>query len=119
MYDEAIAAARKASQLSGGNAEAEATIGYALALSGRKSEAFEVLTALQNRGTSVYVPSYDLAFLHLALGERDKALDLLEKALDNHEAQMVFLKIDPKWDEIRNNDRFRAIISRIGFGDER
>jgi serine/threonine-protein kinase len=115
MYDEAVMAARKASQLSGGNAEAEALIGYALALSGRRNEAVQVLTRLEERAKSGYVPSYDLAFLHLALGEGDEAVSLLEKAFDNHEAQLVFLKVDPKWDELREDPRFLEIMRRINF----
>ena len=113
MYDEAIAAARRASELSGGNAEAEAIVGYALARSGRKNEAVEVLSALEKRAASTYVPSYDLAFLHLALGDRDESVSLLEKAFANHEAQMVFLKVDPKWDDLRGDARFRAIMARM------
>jgi tetratricopeptide (TPR) repeat protein len=115
MYDEAIIAALKAGQLTGGNAEAQATVGYALARSGRKKEATEVLSALERRAITAFVPSYDLAFLHLALGNRDESLALLEKALENHEAQMVFLKVDPKWDELRNDARFGAIMERMHF----
>ena len=71
-WEEAIASARKAAELSGGNAEALATVGYSLAMSGRTSEARQILSQLEERSKERYVPRYALAQLHLALGERTR-----------------------------------------------
>jgi tetratricopeptide (TPR) repeat protein len=115
MFTETIAAAAKAKEISHGNAEATATMGYALAKSGRWDEARRVLKELEDRERTNFVPAYDFAQIHLALGDHRKALDLLEKALEQREALMVFIKVDPKWDDLRSEPRFFKLMKRMNF----
>jgi len=115
MYDEAIVAATKARDITHGNAEAIAIIGYALARSGRSAEARAVLKELEDRATKRYVASYTLAAIHNGLGEKEKALDLLEKAFVEKDALMVFLKVEPKWDNLRSEPRFIELMKGMGF----
>ena len=115
MYDEAIAAATKAGELSNGNAEASATIGLALARSGKTRQAREVLKELETRAKTRYVPLYDLAQVYNALGDRAKAIDLLEKAFNDREPLMTFLKVDSKWDDLRSDPRFIKLMRRMNF----
>ena len=115
MWQEAIAAATKASDIAVGNSEASATAAFAFARSGRRNDARIVLDELEHRARSRFVPSYCVAQVQLALGERNAALGLLEKALQEREPLMVFLKVDPKWDELRNERRFTDLIARMGL----
>jgi serine/threonine-protein kinase len=115
LYDEAIASAQAARTYSGGNAEALATIGYILAISGRRSEALDVQRQLETQAAQRYVPPYTLAQVPTALGERDRALTLLERSFDNRDALLVFLKIEPKWDSLRNEERFRRLMQKMNF----
>jgi len=115
MFAETIAAAAKAKEISHGNAEATAIMGYALAKSGRRDEARTVLKELEDRARTNFVPTYDFAQIHLALGDRGKALDLLEKALEQREPLMVFIKVDPKWDDLRSEPRFFKLMKRMNF----
>lgn len=43
------------------------------------------------------------------LGERDNALDWLERAVSAQDVHLVFLPVDPKWDEYRGEARFDAV----------
>jgi len=115
MYDEAILAAGKAKDLSRGNAEATATMGYGLAKSGKREEALAVQKELEDRSRANFIPAYVLAQIPLALGDRIKALRLLETALEQREALMVFLKIDGKWDALRSEPRFLKLMKRMNF----
>lgn len=115
MYDEAIAAATTAVELSRGNAEAAATVGYALARSGRIQQARKVLKELETRAADQYIPSYDLAQVHNALGDSAKAISLLEKGFNDREPLMVFLKVDSKWDNLRSDPRFVELMRRMNF----
>ena len=115
MYGEAIAAAGKAKDLSRGNAEATATMGYALAKSGKREEALAVQKELEDRARADFIPAYVLAQIPLALGDRIKALRLLETALEQREALMVFLKVDGKWDPLRSEPRFLKLMKRMNF----
>lgn len=113
--DQAIAAAEKASELSGGNAEATATIAYCMARAGRNAEAARILDQLLERSKTRYVPRYAIAQVYLALGDNGSAIEELEKAFEGREALMVFLKLEPKWDPLRGDPRFAAIIKRMDF----
>lgn len=53
--------------------------------------------------------------IYNGLGEEDQALRYLEKSLDEREVQITFIKIDARWDSLRNNPRFLTLIHRVGF----
>ena len=115
MWDDAIAAATRARDLSNGNAEAIASIGYAQAKAGRIPEAQTLIDELTKRSETRYVPSYALAALYSGLGEREKALDSLEKAFADRDSLMVFLKVEPKWDNLRSEPRFIELMKKMNF----
>jgi serine/threonine-protein kinase len=115
MYSEAVASASRARDLSGGNAEASATVGYALAKIGRREEAMKVQAELEKRSTERYVPAYALALVPNALGSTSQALDLLELSAEKRDALMVFLKTESKWDNLRKEPRFIELMKRMRF----
>lgn len=112
---DAIASAQRASELSGGNAEAASTIAYCMARAGRSGEAARILKELLERSKSRYVPLYAIAQIHLALGDKDAAIAELEKAYEGRESLMVFLKVEPKWEPLRSDPRFVELIQRMRF----
>lgn len=116
-FDEAVAAARKAFEFSGGNSEALSLEGYALAKSGRTVEARATLEKLKSTTHQKYVPAYNIALIENALGNREEALNQLEKALKDHDARMILLKVEPKWDNLRNEPRFNKLMRQMNFGD--
>ena len=115
MYTEAIAAASRARDLSGGSSEAIATIAYALALSGKRAEANAALNELKKRSVERYVPPYDLATAHHALAEREETFAMLERGLEQRDPKMIFLKFDPKWTSLRDDPRFKGLLRQVGF----
>jgi hypothetical protein len=50
-----------------------------------------------------------------ALGEEGEALALLEKGCEERDVRLTLLKVDPRWDSLRSNPRFAAILKRIGL----
>ncbi len=115
MFAESVAEAEKAAQLSGGNSEAIAVKGYALAKSGKLTEARAVLDELLKLSNERYVPPYNFAIIYNALGEPEKALDNLEKAFAEKNVLMVFLKVEPKWNNLRSEPRFADLMRRMNF----
>jgi TolB-like protein/Flp pilus assembly protein TadD len=114
-YPEAVAEFTKAKELSHGNSEAIGSIGYVAALSGDTAKARAVLHELKTLSSQHYVPPFSVAMVHSALGEQNEALALLEKACDEHDVRVTLLKVDPRWDSLRANSRFAAILKRIGL----
>jgi hypothetical protein len=57
-----------------------------------------------------YVPPYAFALIYAGLGERDAAIQWLERAYDVRDVHLIFLTVDPKWDPFRSDRRFEALV---------
>ncbi len=115
MYSEAIAEARQARELSGASTTPIAFLGYALAKSGKQAETRAELERLLKLSTERYVSLYNIAMIYNGLGERDKTLEWLEKGYQQRDPRMVFLKVEPKWNNLRSDSRFQDLLRRVGF----
>jgi gamma-glutamylcysteine synthetase len=51
------------------------------------------------------------------LGETDQALAQLEKACEDRDVRVTLLGVDPRWNSLRSDPRFQAILKRIGLGE--
>lgn len=107
----AIAAYEKAMSLSaGGNVDPSTGLATAYALAGRRDEAMKVLDELQRARSERYVSPWGLASIFARLGEENAALDWLERAYDEHDSTMVWLKVHPRFDPIRQQPRFQRLL---------
>ncbi len=61
------------------------------------------------------MPTYPVAAIYSALGEKEKALALLEKAYDERDAWMDYLAIDPRFDGLRSDSRFTNLLRRMNL----
>jgi len=114
-YSEAIEEFGKARELSHGNSEAIASIGYTAALAGDELKAQAVLDELKALSNEHYVPPVNVALVLNALGKKDEALASLEKGCEDRDVRLTLLKVDPRWDSLRSDPRFIAILKRIGL----
>jgi hypothetical protein len=81
--------------------------------SGRTDEAQRRLSELE-RTTGRYVQPYGLAFVCTALGDRDRAIQWLERAHQDRSFWWVFWgNVDPRMDPLRDNARFRDFVRRL------
>ena len=114
MYSDAIAQAEKARQFSGPtNSHPIGFLGFALAKSGQQQKARDLLDELLKASTQRYVSNYNIALIYNGLGEHDEALKWLERAYQQRDQRMVFLKVEPKWNNLRGDPRFQSLISRL------
>lgn len=114
-FDEAVTEADKAAEFSGGNSEAASLAAYALAKSGRREEALKMLEDLKSKSNQRYVPAYNIAMIYNGLGYKEETLNHLEKAFNEKDARMILLKVEPKWDALRNEPRFIETMRRMNF----
>ena len=114
-YPEAIAEFTTARELSHGNSEAIGSIGYVEALAGEKEKARAVLEELKTLSNQRYIPPSNLGLVYNGLGDQNEALSSLDKACDDRDARVTLLKVDPRWNSLRGNPRFVAILKRIGL----
>ncbi|HLW34244.1 MAG TPA: tetratricopeptide repeat protein [Chthoniobacterales bacterium] len=91
-----------------------AVLGQAYARSGQMDEARNVLARLNEEAKSRDVPPYGLALIHLALGDKEHALDELERGYREASASYMYLiKVDPFLDDLRGQARFEALVQKI------
>jgi len=88
-------------------------LGYAYAISGDRPKAEQILRELEQMAKRQYVSSTAFADIHLGLGEKEKALDWLEKSYQDQESACWYLKVDPIYDSVRNAPRFQALVQRV------
>ncbi|HEX6624170.1 MAG TPA: tetratricopeptide repeat protein [Pyrinomonadaceae bacterium] len=115
MPDRAVAELQRAANLSGGNARHVAFLGYAYALSGEWGKAERLLNELQTRSRQTYVCPYDIAIIHLGLGDKERALEWLEKTDRERDDWLLQLKVEPVMDSLRSEPRFRDLVRRVGL----
>jgi tetratricopeptide (TPR) repeat protein len=85
-----------------------------LAAAGRRKETLEILQKIEELETSRYVSQYQIAIIQTFLGEREKALDALEKAFEQRESWLVWMGVEPVFDSLRSNIRFVNLLERTG-----
>jgi tetratricopeptide (TPR) repeat protein len=113
---QAIAEYRKAFELSNDPVDL-ALLAHAEVSVGKQNEARQILAQLTEEAKTRYVSGYAFAVIHLALGEKDQALDWLEKAARDHEGLFIAqIKVDPYLDPLRGDPRFEALVSAILSG---
>jgi serine/threonine-protein kinase len=115
MFAEAIDVTRRQRAISPLHSEPIASGAYALARSGRVEEARRGLDELLKSSGERYVPPYNIALVYCGLGERQKALDYLEKAASVKDLRIVFIKVDRRWDVLRSEPRFVELMKRMNF----
>lgn len=113
MFDRAIEESNREKELTGGNVIPFGA--YALARSGRREEAVAELNRLLRLSAERYVPPYNIALIYNALEDREKALDWLEKAYEQRDPKMTFLKVEPKWNDLRSQPRFVDLMKKMNF----
>jgi len=78
---------------------------------GKKNEARRLLDQAAASSTS----AYSVAGVYAALGENDAAFEALNKAYEEHDIQLVSLKVDPTLDGLRDDLRFIDLERRVGL----
>jgi len=115
MWGEAIATLQKLVHLSAESVFALASLGGAYGWAGMKDEAFKILERLDGLSKDRYVPSLHRAIVWLGLGEKNEALENLEKAYLERESLMACLKIWPFFDSVRSEPRFKALLKKMNL----
>src|SRR5262249_36973750 len=101
--------------LSGGESEMAGALGHAYAVSGKRTEAEKALLALKERSTQQYVTPFDIALIYVGLGAKNSTFEWLEKAYEDHSSWLIYLKVDPRFDTIRDDPRYRDLLRRMNL----
>lgn len=113
--ESAIASFERAVDAGGGHALPVADLGYAYAKAGRVADARRMLRHLNELAKTSYVSPYNMAVIHIGLGDRDAAFDALDAAYAARSRSLAWLNVAHEFDAVRNDPRFRDLTQRIGL----
>jgi len=94
----------------------DAMIVRALAALNRREEADEILARLEAESRQHYVRAEYLAMGHAAVGDLDRAFEALERAYQARSAGLIYLHLDPGYEPLRGDPRYKDLVRRIGLG---
>jgi TolB-like protein len=115
LFDQAIAAHRKAADLTGGAPMMLGWLGFALAESGDTTGARTLLTRLRAMPQNVYVPPSGIAAIHLGLGEIDAFFEWMDRAIEARDHMIMPIKTYPFLDGIRDDPRYAALLCKMNL----
>ncbi|HKG47377.1 MAG TPA: protein kinase [Pyrinomonadaceae bacterium] len=123
MHDEAIAELRRLikapasgaipAQVVEAESEASASLGFVYGMAGKTGEARAILSQLQSLSNKRYVSPLYFAIVYAGMKDNDKAIEYLNKAFEARHPGLVLIRIEPMFDGLRGDERFRALIKRF------
>jgi TolB-like protein/Tfp pilus assembly protein PilF len=93
--------------------EASASLGFAYGMAGRRAEAIAILDKLQALSQRRYVSGIYFAIVYAGLKENDRAIEYLNKAFESRHPGLVLIRIEPMFDVLRSDERFKSLVNRF------
>jgi len=113
--DESGAALQRAIQLSPQSPRMHSALGRTLAMSGKMKDALRIMSDLHELSKRRYVSPFELASIHFAVGQVDEGFEWLTRAFQDRCFELVAIKVDPRFDSIRDDPRFVALFNQLGL----
>jgi tetratricopeptide (TPR) repeat protein len=114
MYQEAVEEFLKTKSLTGANQETVAMLQAAYSGSGWQGYCRQELNRLKQEAKGKYVSSKYFVLSYLQLNEKESAFEWLQKAYEERGEVLLYLKVDPRFDPLRSDPRFKDFLQRVG-----
>ncbi len=114
-FSQAVTELENVKRLEPGEPDPIALLGYAFAINGQRKEAMGALAELQALSRERYVSPFPIAWIHMGLGDKDRAFEYLEKAYEERAGRLVYLKVEHAFDPLRSDPRFADLVRRLNF----
>lgn len=111
QYAEGIEAAKKYVELSNGSGWAKLELAYAHAVAGNKAESDRIVNEVTSQ-PGPFSP-YDMATIRAVWRDTTGAFRWLEKAIEQRSVDVIWIRVDPRLDNIRGEPGFQEVLSRI------
>lgn len=114
-FDEAAAAFQRAIHLSPQTPRMQAGLARTQALAGKRKEATEIARRLESLAEQRYVSPFELASMRFALGQIDVGFRSFTKACEDRSFELLWMRVDPRLDAVRDDKRFDAVARQMGL----
>jgi tetratricopeptide (TPR) repeat protein len=116
MFEEALVQMKKEEDIAKGrNPYIETWIGITYLRMGKKEKVQEILNTLIKKSEQEYVSPYHIALIYFSLGESDKGFEWMDKAYQELDYWLNWIKIEPVLDEVRSDPRFETLLEKLNF----
>lgn len=93
--------------------EASASLGFASGMAGRTAEAQDILAKLQSLSERRYISGLYFAMVYAGLKDNERAIHYLNEAFQAKHPGLVLIRIDPTFDGLRSDERFKTLVRRF------
>jgi adenylate cyclase len=114
-YDNAIAEIKKAVELSDRKPIILAHLAYTYATVGKKEEAIKILQEFTEQSKTEDIASFNYVPIYIGLKDYDKVFALLNKSYEEKYGLLLYLKVDPTFENLRNDPRYEELEEKIGL----
>ena len=94
-----------------------AALGFVYGKSGRRADALRVLNELEKESEKSYVPAQEKAIINIGLGDKEAAFLLLEKGYQDRFAILPAINVEPLFDDLRDDPRFKDLLTRMNLNN--
>jgi serine/threonine protein kinase/Tfp pilus assembly protein PilF len=115
MFPEAIAEIARMRATNPSDVNLMSLLVMAYGFEGKTKEATKLIYELKGKRRREYLRPYILAEDYAALGEKNEAMDWLEKAYEERDDWINWINVDPNLDALRSEPRFATLLRRVGF----
>jgi TolB-like protein/lipoprotein NlpI len=115
MFDLAIAEFQTGVQLTAGSAFSLAKLAHGFAVAGSPDRCESLLRQLLEFPSEKYVSPYDVAMIHVGLGDHDEAFSSLNRAFEERSLWLGYMNVEPQLDPVRSDPRFQHLLRRVGL----
>ena len=113
MYKEAVEEFLKNETIAGMNTETVAVLQKAYSTSGWLGYCWQEMNRLNQTAKTGYVSHKYFVLSYLQVGEKERALEWLEKSYRERGEVLLYLKVDPRFDPLRQDPRFESLLRRV------
>jgi tetratricopeptide (TPR) repeat protein len=113
--NEALLEAQRAAELSKRHSFALSVLGQVTAASGNTNDALSLIKEIEQKPIKGESDKFFIAAIYAGMGDRDEAFAWLEKSFKEHNTAMTNLRIDPFFESLSDDPRFKDIIRRMGL----
>ena len=114
-FPEAIVAFQKEAEITDRDSGLLMDLASAYLAAGREKDAQPLVDEVKGRVGKMYVPVYQIAAYYVRRGDHDEAMRWLQQAYDDESAWLIWMKVDPLMDPLRNDPRFQHLLKQVGF----
>jgi serine/threonine-protein kinase len=115
MYENAVSEFQESVMLSSRSPLYLAGLAHAYAVAGKREEALKIIEELKELSKKNYVPAFSIALIYIGLDEREEAISWLEKAVEERYFRVLNIKVDPRFDSLHSDSRYKALLKKMGL----